>query len=113
MGTGRAGAIVEIAGDTVFVVMFFAVRVGVGAIVHMGVTVLAAVAVMMAMGMGAERRLVMTVSVFMPVVVRMGMHRAVLMDMSVLVLALDLRFPCAAAANCTHIRLLITRFQFP
>jgi hypothetical protein len=115
VGAGRAGAVVEIAGDAVFVmVMLFAMRVGVLAFVRVGVAVLAAVAVVMGMRMHAERRVVVAVIVLIRMVVGMGMHRAVFMDMGVFVRpAFDLRFTCAAAANRTHSRLLIIRFLFP
>jgi hypothetical protein len=118
MGAGRAGTVVEIAGDAVFVVMMLvAMAVGVFAGMDVVVAVFAAVAVVMAVGMRADWSGGVAVGVFvfvvMPVIVRMGMHRAVLMDVRVFMLPFDLRFPRAAAANCTHIRLLITRFLFP
>ena len=73
----------------------------------------------MAVRMDAKQRgtMAMRMIMVMPVVVRVGVHRAVLMNVSVFVrigeTSFDLRFPCAAAANCTHIRLLITRSLFP
>jgi hypothetical protein len=112
MGAGRAGAVVEIAGDAVFVVMMLvSVGVGVFSRVDMIMAVLAAVTMLMAVRMGAERG--GGVAVGMIVVMRVGMHRAILMDVRMFVPPFDLRFPCAAAANCTHIRLLITRSLFP
>jgi hypothetical protein len=116
MGAGRACAVVEIAGDALFVVMMLVV-VGVSMFAGMNVivAVFAAVTVVMAVGMRTERRggMAMGVIVVMPVIVRVGMHRAVLVDVGVFVLPFNFGFPCAAAANCTHIRLLITRSLFP
>ena len=81
------------------------------------VAVFAAVAMVMAVRMRANRRNAVAVGVIVVMPVVVGMHRAVLMDVGVFVRicvrSFDLRFPCAAAANCTHIRLLITQSLFP
>jgi hypothetical protein len=116
MGAGRAGAVVEIAGDAVFVMMVLvAMAVGVFSRMNVVVAVFAAVVVLMTVRMRAERRggVAVGVIVVMPVIVRVGMHRAVLVDVGVFVFTFNLRFPCTTAANRTHIRLLIIRFLFP
>jgi hypothetical protein len=139
VGAGRPGAVVEIAADGVFVVMMvlvavivvmrMTVRRTVGmhmvVVVPMNVAVLALMHVLMdmdrAVGMGVavgmctgQRSAVVTVRmlVFMAVAVRM--HRAVLVDVGVLMRpTLDFRFPCAAAANCTHCLVSVPiRFRF-
>ena len=113
MGAGRAGAVIEIAGDTMFVVMaFVAVLVGVLALMNMGMNVLAAIGMVMAVRMDAGQR--------RPARGRgcahdrdrghgRGMHRAVLVNMSVLVRTLrrptlDLHFTRATTANRAHAR---------
>jgi hypothetical protein len=66
VGAGRAGAVIEIAGDAVFVMaMLFAMRVGAARLRAVGVAVLAAIAVVMGMRMHAERRVVVAVIVLM------------------------------------------------
>jgi hypothetical protein len=102
MRPGRTGAEIEIAAHAVFVVMML-VAVRMLALVHMRVTVFAAVGMAMGMGMDAERRVVMRVAMLGIVIVGMAMHRSIFMDMGVLVsIPFDLRFPCATAANRTH-----------
>jgi hypothetical protein len=112
MGAGRAGAVIKIAGNTMFVVVaFVAVLVSVLALMNMGMTVLAAIGMVMAVRMDAGQRLpaAVGVGVRMIVIVAMGvaMHRAVLVSMSVLVrtrrrTTLDLHFTLATTANCAH-----------
>jgi len=110
MGAGRAGAVIKIAGNTMFVVVsFVAVLVSVLALMNMGMTVLAAIGMVMAVRMDAGQRLPAAVGVRMIVIVAMGvaMHRAVLVSMSVLVrtrrrTTLDLHFTLATTANCAH-----------
>jgi hypothetical protein len=110
MGAGRAGAVIQIAGDAMFVVVaFLAVLMGMLALMNMGMTVLAAIGMVMAVRMDAGQRLPAFVGVRMSVIVAMGvaMHRAVLMNMRVFVRtlrrpALDLHFTRAATANCAH-----------
>lgn len=109
MGAGRAGAVVEIAADTVFM----RVLVMMIAIMHMGVAVLAAIGVAMDMLMGAERRgivaVAMLTAMIVSVIMGVAMHRAIGMNVGVFVrvvmfvgMALDLHFTGAATANCTH-----------
>ena len=110
MGAGRAGAVIKIAGNTMFVVVaFVAVLVSVLALMNMGMTVLAAIGMVMGVRMDAGQRLPAAVGVRMIVIVAMGvaMHRAVLVSMSVLVrtrrrTTLDLHFTLATTANCAH-----------
>jgi len=110
MGAGRAGAVIKIAGNTMFVVAaFVAVLVSVLALMNMGMTVLAAIGMVMGVRMDAGQRLPAAVGVRMIVIVAMGvaMHRAVLVSMSVLVrtrrrTTLDLHFTLATTANCAH-----------
>ena len=110
MGAGRAGAVIKIAGNTMFVVVsFVAVLVSVLALMNMGMTVFAAIGMVMAVRMDAGQRLPATVGVRMIAIVAMGvaMHRAVLVNMSVLVrtlrrTTLDLHFTLATTANCAH-----------
>ena len=111
MGAGRAGAVIQITGDAMFVVMvaFVTVLMGVLTLMNMGMTVFAAIGMVMAVRMDAGQRLPATVGVRMIVIVAMGvaMHRAVLVNMSVLVrtrrrTTLDLHFTLATTANCAH-----------
>ena len=110
MGAGRAGAVIKIAGNTMFVVVaFVAVLMDVFALMDMGMAVLAAIGMVMAVRMDAGQRLPAAVGVRMIVIVAMGvaMHRAVLVSMSVLVrtrrrTTLDLHFTRATTANCAH-----------
>jgi hypothetical protein len=156
MGAGRAGAVVEVAADSVFVMMVMIVVVAVfmAVIVIMRMAVRAAVGVYMvvlvAMHVGvlalmhmlvdmrrpvgmrvrmavrsSQRRAVVTVGMVVIVPVAVRMHRAVFMDMGVLVRicvhsALDLHFTCAAATNRTHflspdysISISLTRISVP
>jgi hypothetical protein len=127
MGVRRAGAVIQIAGDAVFVVMVFVtVLMGMFALMDMGMAVLAAIRMVMGVRMGTERRLLAAVDVRMIVIVAMGvaMHRAVIMDMGVLMRfyvrsTLDLHFTRATTTNCTHticsysISISLTRISLP
>lgn len=131
MGAGRTGTVIQIAGNAVFVVMVFVtvlmvVLMCVFALMDMGMAVLAAVCMMMDMHMGTGQYLPVIVDMGMIVVVAMGvtMHRAVLVNMRMLVRtlrrpALDLHFTRAATANCAHavfsysISISLTRISVP
>jgi hypothetical protein len=128
MGAGRAGAVIQIAGDAMFVVMvaFVAVLMGMLALMNMGMTVFAAIGMVMAVRMDAGQRLPAAVGVRMIVIVAMGvvMHRAVIVNMSVFVRTrrrstLDLHFTLATTANCAHaafsysISISLTRISLP
>jgi len=146
MGAGRAGAVVEVAANGVFVmvvmivvvamfvtvimVVRMAVRAAIGvhvvvivvmpmgvlALMHVLVDMRRPVGMRVRMTVGAGQRgavVAVRVTMIMPVAVRM--HRAVFMDMGVLMhSAFDLHFTRPAAANRTHIFCLpIIRFLFP
>jgi hypothetical protein len=127
MGAGRAGAVIQIASDGMFVVMvFMTVVMSMFALMEMGVTVFAAVGMVMGVRMGAGQRLFAAVDVRMIVIVAMdvAMHRAVLVNMRVFVRtlrhpALDLHFTRATTANCAHavfsysISISLTRISVP
>jgi hypothetical protein len=121
MGARRAGAVIQIAGDAMFVMMVFvSVLMGVFADVRMRMAVLAAIGMAMGVRMNPERRLSALVRVLLTMLMRVAMHRAILVDMGVFMrilarFTLDLRFSCSATANRTH-RLTScspTRFRFP
>jgi hypothetical protein len=140
MGAGRAGAVIEVAADGVFVVvmrmivavfltmlvvMRMAVRAAVGMLVAVYMLVLALVHMLMDMrrtigmrmrvGMGAiQHRSIMTMHVVVLMAMAVRMHRAVFMHVRMLVCpTLDLHFTCPAAANRTHPLVSFIRFRFP
>lgn len=131
MGAGRTSPVIQIASDTMFVVMVFMTVVmnmlmRMFALMEMGVTVFAAVGMVMGVRMGAGQGLFATVYVRMIVIVAMdvAMHRAVLVNMRVFVRtvrrpALDLHFTRATTANCAHavfsysISISLTRISVP
>jgi hypothetical protein len=99
---------------------------GMLALMNMGMTVLAAIGMVMAVRMDAGQRLPAAVGVRMIVIVAMGvvMHRAVIVNMSVFVRTrrrstLDLHFTLATTANCAHaafsysISISLTRISLP
>ena len=109
MGAGRAGAVIQITGDAMFVVMvaFVTVLMGVLTLMNMGMTVFAAIGMVMAVRMDAGQRLPATVGVRMIVAMGVVMHRAVLVNMSMFVrtlrrTTLDRNFTLATTANCAH-----------
>ena len=127
MGAGWTGAVIQIAGNAVFVVtVFMAVFMGMFTLMDMVMAVLTAVGMVMGVGMNTGQRLPAAVGVRMIVIVAMGvaMHRAVLVNMRVFVRTLrrptlDLHFTRAATANCAHavfsysISISLTRISVP
>jgi hypothetical protein len=106
MGAGGPGAVIEVTGNWLFVVMMVIVTVlmHMCASMHMGMAVCAAVAMVMVVRMSGRRHAVMSMGMIVVrrMIVTMGMHGAVLVDVRVFVPPLNLRFTCATAANCTH-----------
>jgi hypothetical protein len=114
MRSGRAGAVVEITGDAMFVMsvtMF--VSVGMTMLVLMLATmdmrmgVFTAIGVMMRVGMTFGYRVIMAVRMvalcLMLMVVTVRMHRAIFMNVGMRVRPrLDLDFPWTTAAYRTH-----------
>ena len=94
---------------------------GMFALMHMVMDMRRAVGMRVRVAVGAGQGSgVVAMGVFMFVTVAVRMHRAVFMDMGVLVRpTFDLHFTCAAAANRTHPRLLysisisLTRMSVP
>jgi hypothetical protein len=131
MGAGRTSPVIQIASDAMFVVMVFmtvvmSMLMRMFALMEMGVTVFAAVGMVMGVRMGAGQRLFAAVDVRMIMIVAMdvAMHRAVLVNMRVFVRtvrrpALDLHFTRTATANCAHavfsysISISLTRISVP
>jgi hypothetical protein len=110
MRPGRAGAVVEIAGDAMFVVTVF-VSVGMAmlmlATMDMRMGVFTAIGMMMRVGMPFGCSMIMAVGMvalcLMLMVVAVRMHRAILMDVGMLVRPrLDLDFPRTTTAYRTH-----------
>lgn len=123
MGAGRAGTVVEVAGDGrgVGVPACFVVGVAMFASMDVGMAMNGAVGVPMNMFVGGRRLRGggVTVGMVGAVVMGVAMNRAVGVDVGVIVgfqaFAFEARFAGAAAAYCTHLLFSypITRFRFP
>jgi hypothetical protein len=121
MGAGRAGTVIQVAGDAMFVMMVFVcVPMRVFAVMSVRMAVLAAIGMAMGVRMNAKRRLAVLMRVLVTLLIGVCMHRAILVNVRVLMrtlphFTLDLRFSNSATANRTHRATSCspTLFRFP
>ena len=113
MRARRAGAVVEV-GTYGMLMMIMRVL----ALMHMAVYMFAAIRVLVDMFMRPGKRRAMTVLMFIAMAMRVAMHRAVLMNMRMLMpitTAFNTRLTRATTTHRTHVLspVLTTRFRFP